>query len=188
MKLIVGLGNPGETYAKTRHNLGFQVIDAIAKLWGIQHFKPAFQGEYASHPSSQVLLFKPTTFMNLSGQAVQAIVQFYKIPLQDIVIIYDDLALEPGRIRLRIGGSSGSHNGMQNIIDTLKTQDIKRIRVGIGAVPLEEKGKDYVLGIPSKTDQSKLAIAIQEAVKAIETYLKHDFSQAMNQFNRGGSD
>jgi PTH1 family peptidyl-tRNA hydrolase len=105
-----------------------------------------------------------------------------------VVIIYDDLALEPGRIRLRMGGSSGSHNGMQHVIDTLQTQDIKRIRVGIGAVPVEQKGKDYVLGIPSANDQTFIQSAIADVVKAIEVYLASDFSQAMNRFNRGGSD
>jgi PTH1 family peptidyl-tRNA hydrolase len=103
-------------------------------------------------------------------------------------VIYDDLALEPGKIRLRFTGSSGAHNGMQNIIDLLATQDIKRIRIGIGAVPPQDKGKDYVLGVPSKEDQLKINKAIADAVLSIEDYLKHDFPHAMNQFNRGSTD
>ena len=188
MKLIVGLGNPGKEYAHTRHNMGFMVIDALAKKWELTSFKTNFQGEYVLHNPTQAILFKPTTFMNLSGQAILAICQFYKISPQEIVVIYDDLALEPGKIRLRMTGSSGSHNGMQHTIDTLGTQEIKRIRIGIGAVPTEQKGKDYVLGIPSKEDQKKIHHAIQESVSAIEVYLKANFSQAMNQFNRGDSD
>ena len=188
MKLIVGLGNPGMEYARTRHNMGFMVIDALAKKWQAGKFKVDFQGEYIIQTSHQVILLKPTTFMNLSGSAVQAIMQFYKITPQEIVIIYDDLALEPGKIRLRFSGSSGAHNGIQHIIDILGTQDIKRLRVGIGAVPTQDKGKDYVLGIPSSEDQEKINRAITEAVLAVEDYLSHDFSHAMNRFNRGSQD
>ena len=188
MKLIVGLGNPGKEYANTRHNMGFMVVDALAKKWNLSPFKSNFQGEYVTQTLHQVILLKPTTFMNLSGQSVFAICQFYKISPQEIVVVYDDLALEPGKIRLRMTGSSGSHNGMQHIIDTFSTQEIKRIRVGIGAVPLDQKGKDYVLGVPSKEDQKKMNQAIQDSVSAIEVYIKTNFSQAMNQFNRGDSD
>lgn len=188
MKLIVGLGNPGKEYANTRHNMGFMVIDALAKKWNLSQFKTDFQGEYIQDKTHAAILLKPTTFMNLSGQSVQALVQFYKISSQEIVVVYDDLALEPGKIRLRMTGSSGSHNGMQSVIESLSTQEIKRIRIGIGAVPMEQKGKDYVLGIPSKDDQTKINQSVQDAVSAIELYLKSNFSQAMNQFNRGGND
>jgi peptidyl-tRNA hydrolase, PTH1 family len=188
MKLIVGLGNPGMEYARTRHNMGFMVIDALAKKWQSGNFKLNFQGEYVLQPNHQTILFKPTTFMNASGTAVQLIMQFYKIPIQDLVVIYDDLSLEPGKIRLRLSGSSGSHNGIQHIIDVLGTQDIKRVRVGIGAVPTQDKGKDYVLGIPSATDQVSINKAITDATLAIEDYLLHDFSHAMNRFNRGSQD
>ena len=114
--------------------------------------------------------------------------QFYKILPEDVVVVYDDLALEPGKIRLRLSGSSGAHNGMQHIIDILGTQDIKRIRVGIGAVPIQDKGKDYVLGLPSPSDQLNINRAITEATLAIEDYLHHDFSLAMNRYNRGSQD
>ncbi len=188
MKLIVGLGNPGKEYAKTRHNMGFMVVDALAKKWQNTKFQSNFKGDFILHKNPDAILFKPNTFMNLSGEAVLSIVQFYKISLQDVVVMYDDLALEPGKIRLRFTGSSGAHNGMQNIIDQLGTQEIKRIRIGIGAVPIQDKGKDYVLGIPSKDDQLKINKAISEAVLSIEDYLQHDFSHAMNQFNRGSTD
>jgi PTH1 family peptidyl-tRNA hydrolase len=188
MKLIVGLGNPGMEYARTRHNMGFMVLDALAKKWQAGNFKINFQGESIIQTTHQCVLFKPTTFMNASGTAVQLIMQFYKITPQDIVIVYDDLSLEPGKIRLRLSGSSGSHNGIQHIIDVLATQDIKRIRVGIGAVPLQDKGKDYVLGIPSAEDQIKINQSITDSVSAIEDYLLHGFSHAMNRFNRGSQD
>jgi peptidyl-tRNA hydrolase, PTH1 family len=188
MKLIVGLGNPGMEYARTRHNMGFMVLDALAKKWQAGNFKVNFQGESVIQTNHQCILFKPTTFMNASGTAVQLIMQFYKITPQDIVIVYDDLSLEPGKIRLRFSGSSGSHNGIQHIIDVLGTQDIKRIRVGIGAVPLQDKGKDYVLGIPSAEDQLKINQSITDSASAIEDYLLHGFSHAMNRFNRGSQD
>jgi PTH1 family peptidyl-tRNA hydrolase len=188
MKLIVGLGNPGMEYARTRHNMGFIVLDALAKKWQAGNFKINFQGESIIQTNHQCILFKPTTFMNASGNAVQLIMQFYKITPQDIVIVYDDLSLEPGKIRLRLSGSSGSHNGIQHIIDVLGTQDIKRIRVGIGAVPIQDKGKDYVLGIPSAEDQLKINQSITESTAAIEDYLLHGFSHAMNRFNRGSQD
>lgn len=188
MKLFVGLGNPGEEYRQTRHNMGFMVVDAFAKKLRLSGFKEKFQGSYLLSKTPSVILFKPTTFMNLSGHAVLELMQFYKIPVQDLVIIYDDLALEPGKIRLRLSGSSGSHNGMQSVIDGLGTQDIKRIRVGIGAVPLEQKGKDYVLGIPNAIEQAKINTAIEDSVLALELTLSQDFSQAMNRFNRGGTD
>jgi PTH1 family peptidyl-tRNA hydrolase len=188
MKLIVGLGNPGMEYARTRHNMGFMVLDALAKKWQAGNFKVNFQGESIIQTNHQCILFKPTTFMNASGTAVQLIMQFYKITPQDLVVIYDDLSLEPGKIRLRLSGSSGSHNGIQHIIDVLATQDIKRIRVGIGAVPLQDKGKDYVLGIPSPEDQLKINQSITDSASAIEDYLLHGFSHAMNRFNRGSQD
>jgi len=188
MKLIVGLGNPGTEYARTRHNMGFMVLDALAKKRQAGNFKVNFRGEYIFQSNQQTILFKPTTFMNASGTAVQLIMQFYKISPQDVVVVYDDLALEPGKIRLRLSGSSGAHNGMQHIIDVLGTQDIKRIRVGIGAVPVQNQGKDYVLGIPSAADQTNINQAIIEATLAIEDYLLHDFSHAMNRFNRGSQD
>jgi PTH1 family peptidyl-tRNA hydrolase len=188
MKLIVGLGNPGMEYARTRHNMGFMVLDALAKKWQAGNFKINFQGESIIQTNHQCVLFKPTTFMNASGTAVQLIMQFYKITPQDVVVVYDDLSLEPGKIRLRFSGSSGSHNGIQHIIDVLGTQDIKRIRVGIGAVPIQDKGKDYVLGIPSAEDQLKINQSITESTAAIEDYLLHGFSHAMNRFNRGSQD
>ncbi|MDD4006333.1 MAG: aminoacyl-tRNA hydrolase, partial [Bacilli bacterium] len=146
MKLIVGLGNPGKKYEKTRHNLGYRVIDSLADSLGFSIDKVAFNGLYAKETifGEPVILFKPTTYMNLSGTAVQEIKAYFNIAIDDVLIIYDDMALEPGRIRLRPSGSSGGHNGIQNIIEVLKTEDIKRLRIGIGEP--EFNGMDYVLG------------------------------------------
>jgi PTH1 family peptidyl-tRNA hydrolase len=188
MKLIIGLGNPGIDYQHTRHNLGFIAIDALAKRWALSTWKSDFQGLYIYEQSKKTILLKPQTFMNLSGESVLAIMQFYKIALDDIVVLYDDLALDPGVIRLRLVGSSGSHNGMQHVIDGLKTQAIKRIRIGIGAVPLTQKGKDYVLQPPTKTELLLLNRAIADVCDAVEDYLRYDFMHAMNRFNRGGQD
>ena len=133
MKLIVGLGNPGKEYENTRHNCGFKAIDAYAEMAQVDFNREDFKGTYAKFKldDEDIILFKPLTFMNLSGEAVQAIVSFFKIPTEDIVVIYDDMAIKPGEIRLRLFGSSGGHNGIQNIINCLGTQNIKRIRIGI---------------------------------------------------------
>jgi len=183
MKLIVGLGNPGKKYEKTRHNLGYRVIDRLADSLGFHIDKEAFNGFYAKESifGEQVLLFKPTTYMNMSGTAVQEIASFFKIELPDILIIYDDMALEPGRIRLRPAGSSGGHNGIQNIIEVFKTEDIKRMRIGIGEP--ENNGIDYVLGKPTKAQAELIDIAIGEASEAIKDYLRNGFTSAMAKYN-----
>jgi PTH1 family peptidyl-tRNA hydrolase len=183
MKLIVGLGNPGKKYEKTRHNLGYRVIDALADSLGFDIDKEAFNGLYAKETifGEPVILFKPTTFMNLSGTAVQEIKSYFNIDLQDILVVFDDMALEPGRIRLRLSGSSGGHNGIQNIIDILKTEDIKRLRIGIGEP--EYDGVDYVLGKPSKEQLKLIEIAIGEASEALKDYLRNGFHSAMAKYN-----
>ncbi len=183
MKLIVGLGNPGKKYAKTRHNLGYQVIDAFAHEIGITIDKVAFKSESAliKYLNEDVLLLKPTTFMNLSGTAVAEAIRYYKIAIDELLVIYDEMALEPGVLRLRPFGSSGSHNGVQNIIDQLQTQTFKRIRIGIGKPPYD--GVDYVLGKPTKEEQMVINQTILKAKDAIIDYLKHGFSHAMNQYN-----
>ncbi len=188
MKLIVGLGNPGKKYEKTRHNMGFLVIDQLASIWKENSFKDGFSSHYIVNKEKNTILCKPQTFMNLSGEAVYAIAQYYKIDTKDIIIIYDDLALDPGTIRLRLNGSSGSHNGMQSVIEHLKTNEVKRIRIGIGSIPPSMQGKDYVLHEPSLDETKKINDAIIKTVQAIETYLRDDFLKAMNEYNRGPSD
>ncbi len=188
MKLIVGLGNPGKEYELTRHNSGFRVIDAFADSIGVDFNKKDFDGEYTKFKldDEDIFLFKPMTYMNLSGTAVQKIVHFFKINIDDIVVIYDDLAIKPGEIRLRLNGSSGGQKGMQNIIDNLGSSNIKRIRIGIGEPKFDTI--DYVLGKPDKDDAPKIEKAIDRAVSALKEYLNHDFQNAMSKYNGGDND
>ena len=184
MKLIVGLGNPGKKYESTRHNMGFMAIDLLSDQAQIDVDKEVFHGLMGRGKiyDEDVILFKPTTFMNLSGTAVQEVVHYFKIAIEDIVVIFDDMALEPGKIRLRYEGSSGGHKGMQNIIDCLSTENIKRIRIGIGE-PGEWDNVDYVLSKPLKDEIPLIEEAIANAVRAIKEMLKSDFDRAMNKFN-----
>ncbi len=183
MKLIVGLGNPGKQYELTRHNMGFLTIDALADRLGVDVDKHDFQGAFGrfKFQGEDIILLKPLTFMNLSGSAVQALATYFKISVEDILVIFDDLALEPGKIRLRVSGSSGGHNGIQHIINVFKTNDIKRLRIGIGEPKFN--GVDYVLGKPSKDEQILIDQAIVKAVDATIDYLKNGFHHAMSQFN-----
>ena len=187
MKLIVGLGNPGRQYAMTRHNCGFRVIDAFADAAGVDIDKEQFHGVYGRFKfnGEDILLFKPLTMMNLSGTAVQEILHYFKIDINDLLVIYDDMAIEPGVLRLRQDGSSGGQKGMQNIIDNLGTENIKRMRIGIGEPQFDSI--DWVLGKPSGEDAAKIDEAIQRATKAIREYLIHDFQNARSKYNGGGS-
>lgn len=183
MKLIVGLGNPGKEYSKTRHNIGFMVMDAFAEKMQVDIDKESFHALFCrlKVEGEDIFLCKPMTYMNASGIAVQEIMRYFKIPVEDIVVIYDDMALPPGKIRLREKGSSGGHKGMQSIIDTLKTDAIQRIRVGIGEPTYQVI--DYVLGCPSIEDQAEIQKAIEKAVLAIQTTLRQDFHHAMSKYN-----
>ena len=183
MKLIVGLGNPGKKYEHTRHNMGFDTVDLFAELAKIDIDKSAFKGLVGRGKvfDEDVFLIKPQTFMNLSGESVRAIVDYFKIDVDDVLIIYDDMDLEPGKIRLRTSGSSGGHKGMQNIIEHLGTENIKRIRIGIGASG--DDTIDYVLSKPLKEERVLIDEAIQKAAEAIKEYLKENFEKAMNKFN-----
>lgn len=187
MKLIVGLGNPGREYAMTRHNCGFRVIDSFADNCGVDIDKEDFHGVYGrmKFEGEDIILLKPLTMMNLSGQSVAEIVNYFKIPYENILIIFDDMAIKPGCLRLRANGSSGGQKGMQNIIDCLKTDNIKRIRVGIGE-PIDNS-IDWVLGKPFGEDAKNINDAIDRAVKAIREFLVHDFENAMSKYNGGGN-
>ena len=183
MKLIVGLGNPGKKYEHTRHNIGFDVVDLFAEQAKIDIDKEAFKGLVGRGKvfDEDIYILKPQTYMNLSGESVREIVNYFKIELDDIIVIYDDMALEPGKIRLRASGSSGGHKGMQNIIDNLNTEDIKRIRIGIGE-PTHDT-IDYVLSKPLKEERPLLDEAIKQACDALKELLKENFDKAMTNFN-----
>lgn len=183
MKLIVGLGNPGKKYENTRHNLGFKVIDLFSDISRIDVDKEVFNGLLGRGKvyNQDVMLFKPTTFMNLSGNAVIQVVNFFKINIEDIIVVYDDMAFEPGEFKLRVTGSSGGHKGMQSIIDNLNTENIKRIRIGIGE-PTDDP-INYVLGKPIAEEQSLIDTAIEQAVESLKEALKSNFDIAMSKFN-----
>ena len=183
MKLIVGLGNPGKKYEHTRHNMGFEVVDLFADLAKIDVDKESFKGLLGRGKvfDIDVMILKPQTFMNLSGESVSEVVNYFKIEKEDIIIVYDDMAILPGKIRLRASGSSGGHKGMQNIIEHLGTENIKRIKVGIGEP--EYDAIDYVLGKPNKEEKELIDEAINNAVEALKMILRKNFDVAMNQFN-----
>ena len=187
MKLIVGLGTPGKEYEGTRHNMGFMAIDALAEMIGCDLDRHDFKGTYGilrQHPSfsEPIALLKPETFMNLSGESVQPFMAYFKIPLEDLIVIYDDMAIEEGKIRLRPFGSAGSHNGMKSIIQCLGSDRFKRIRIGIGE-PVHT-GVDYVLSKPTGESLAKTQEGVQTAAKAVRDFLLHDWNYAMNHFNQ----
>lgn len=179
MKLIVGLGNPGTKYEHTRHNMGFDTLDLLSETLEIDINKNRFQGVYGK--GEDVILFKPETFMNLSGIAVREIMAFFKIDINDLLVISDDMALPVGKIRLRENGSSGGHKGLQNIIDNLGSDKYKRVRIGIGEPKFDTI--DFVLSKPSKEEAPLIKKAQENAKEAILEYLKTDFTRAMSKFN-----
>ena len=178
MKLIVGLGNPGLKYKGTRHNMGFDVIDILANRWNVELNKTGFKGKYIKtrFNGEDVFLLKPETYMNLSGECVFEFMNYFNIDEDELLVIYDDLDLPPGKIRLREKGSSGGQKGMQNIIALLHTDAIQRIRVGIGKsnIPVV----DYVLGKPSSEDAPLIKEAQEKAADAVETFIKFGFEKA----------
>ena len=184
MKLIVGLGNPGKEYENTRHNAGFDVIDILANNLGISISQKKFNALLGSTTinGEKVLLMKPQTFMNLSGQSVIQAVTFYKIDIKDILIIHDDLDLPVGKVRIRAKGSSGGQNGMKNIINHLKTQEFARIRVGIGH---ETKNNviDYVLKKVSKEDLPAYNESLTKAGTAAKFFINNPIDLVMNRYN-----
>ena len=185
MRLIVGLGNPGKKYECTRHNIGFMCVDMLLKKLNASLDQEGFKSFYTTvfHKGEKIIIMEPQTYMNLSGEAVSAIVNFYKIEHEDILVIYDDLDLPAGKLRLRSSGSSGGHNGMKNIIAMLGTEDFIRIRVGIGEKPPRYDLADYVLGHFSKEERALVEEAMDDAMLAAEAFLMDDLSSAMNEFN-----
>lgn len=183
MYLIVGLGNPGREYEKTRHNMGFQTVDALCKKWDICLEKAGFHGVYTKtrFAGEDIFILKPYTFMNLSGESVQAIVKYFKIPSENLLVVYDDMDTPTGKIRLRERGSSGGQKGIQSIIDALHTDEIRRIKIGIGRPDSEVI--DYVLGVPSVEDGLKIQDAQEKATEAIEAFIRRGFSYAMSRYN-----
>ncbi|WP_409367519.1 aminoacyl-tRNA hydrolase [Lysinibacillus sp. 38-6] len=185
MKIIVGLGNPGKPYEHTRHNIGFDVIDALANKWDAPLTASKFNGMYATvhRPEGKVLLVKPLTYMNLSGECVRPLMDYFDIDVKELIVIYDDLDLETGKLRLRQKGSAGGHNGIKSLIQHLGTQEFNRIRIGVSRPPAGMKVADYVLSKFSKEEDAVIADAINKSVNAIEASLSKPFLDVMNHFN-----
>lgn len=185
MKVVVGLGNPGAKYADTRHNVGFWLIDRLAKQLAVSLKRAGEEGLVGRGASSghDVLLVKPQTFMNQSGRAVRAVSDKHAIPPTDIMIVYDDLALQPGALRIRGKGSAGGHNGIKSIIDYLGTECFPRLRLGIGQVPAGVRGVDYVLSAPEFEEQQLLEAALEAAVSAVLSWMDEGVERAMSRYN-----
>ena len=188
MKLIVGLGNPGKEYVHTRHNVGFEVLDLLSEsLSAPFKLDKAFKGFIATTTVGleKVILLKPTTFMNLSGESVIAVSQFYKVPLEDILVIYDDIALDVARLRLRETGSAGGHNGVKSLIAHLGTQAFKRIRVGISGT--DKSLHSHVLGKFTKDEMPLLQISYRHAADAAKDFIQGaKFVDIMTKYNTPG--
>jgi PTH1 family peptidyl-tRNA hydrolase len=185
MKLIVGLGNPGKQYENTRHNIGFLVIDKLSEQLNIRLDQTKFKGIFGmgNVEGEKILLLKPLTFMNLSGESIRAVMDYYQVQIEDLVVIYDDLDLPVGRIRLRQQGSAGGHNGIKSTIAHLGTQNFNRIRVGIDRPRTGMNVADYVLGCFTKDERVLMEDVIVKCSGACEQWLKRPFLQVMNEFN-----
>ncbi len=185
MKLIVGLGNPGKEYVGTRHNMGFAALDEFAEMCRADFDHEKFHGVFAvvKDPSfpEPFILAKPETYMNASGEFVRPLMDYFKIDVADLMVVYDDMALAPGKLRLRPAGSSGSHKGMQSIINYLHSDSFPRIRIGIGEPP--HSGADWVLGKPNGEEKEAIEEGISKAAKAIRDALLKGFSYSMNHYN-----
>lgn len=183
MYLIVGLGNPEEEYSKTRHNMGFNTINKIAQEYGIQVNQKKFQALYGTGmiENQKVILLKPQTYMNLSGNSVKEVVDFYKT--EKILVIYDDMDIEPGKIKIRKKGSSGGHNGMKSIIQMLGTEEFARIRVGIGRPQFKGDEINYVIGAIPEEEIKRLEEGTQKAKEAAIEIIKNGIDASMNKYN-----
>lgn len=186
MKLIVGLGNPGKQYDQTRHNIGFEVIDALSDQFSIPLNQSKFKGMYGIglHNGEKVLLLKPLTYMNLSGESIRAVMDYYQIELEDLLVIYDDLDLPVGKIRLRQKGSPGGHNGIKSTVAHLGTQEFNRIRIGIDRPTPGMSVPDYVLGRFRAEERTFTQDAVKRSAEACATWLQKPFLQVMNEYNQ----
>jgi PTH1 family peptidyl-tRNA hydrolase len=182
--VIAGLGNPGPAYEKTRHNVGFEVIDRLAEMLGASAEKKKFGARIAEAQTDgrKVLLVKPETFMNRSGQPIATVMGFYRLGLERLLVITDDAALEPGRIRIRPKGSAGGHKGLADIIEKLKSEEFARLRVGIGSCP-GERMVEYVLSRPPAPERALLEEAIRKAAEAALCWVREGLQEAMNRYN-----
>ncbi|WP_242395576.1 aminoacyl-tRNA hydrolase [Anaeromyxobacter oryzisoli] len=186
MKLVVGLGNPGEEYARTRHNVGFLVADRLAQLAGASFTAKKFAAELAEARlgPERVWIMKPQTYMNCSGEAVGAALRFWKLGLEDLVVVHDELELEPFRVQLKVGGGHGGHNGVKSVNAHVGGPDYARVRVGVGRPPPRMDPADYVLGRWGKGEEAELQECVERAAEAARLAAELGAAKAMNQVNR----
>jgi len=186
MKIIVGLGNPGPEYAKTRHNIGWMAVDAFAAKFRIhidKHEKDAMTGT-GRVAGGSVLVAKPLTYMNLSGDAVRLLVNAFAESIEELIVVYDDIDLPLGKLRIRPSASAGTHNGMRSIVAALGTEKFTRLRVGIGGVDSSGRLRDYVLGEIAGDEEPIVTRAIERSLDALLLFVRGDLKRAMNEFNR----
>ena len=184
--LIVGLGNPGKEYERTRHNAGFRAVDLLADKLGCKIDKGKFQGIYgqANYGGKKLMLLKPLTYMNLSGRSVLQLSAYFNIPPQRIIVMFDDISLEPGRLRIRADGSAGGHNGIKSIIQEVGSQAFPRVKIGVGAKPNPQYDlADWVLSTFSAQEEKALAVALENAAAAALAVIDHGVPDAANRFN-----
>ena len=186
MKLLVGLGNPGSKYANNRHNIGFMALDRIADDHGFAPWRSKFQGQLSEGRlgSGKVVLLKPETFMNNSGQSVGEAMRFFKLAPEDIIVLHDEIDLAPGKVRYKTGGGHAGHNGLRSIMQHVGTTDFVRLRIGVGKPPPSQAGRDYVLRRPGKVEAEALAQSLEAAADAVELFIAEGIDVAMNQVNR----
>lgn len=184
--LIVGLGNPGPEYAKTRHNVGFRCLDLLAEKLGVRVDKAKFQGLYGQtdYHGNRLYLLKPLTYMNLSGRSVLQLSAFFQVPPQRIIVLFDDISLEPGRLRVRPNGSAGGHNGIKSIIAELGSQEFPRVKLGVGAKPHPDFDlAAWVLSTFSAQEEKALLVSLENGARAALTIIDQGTAAAANNFN-----
>lgn len=185
MKVIVGLGNPGSEYAATRHNVGFMAIDAMAAKYGVQVWRDKFSAQIGECMigNEKVLLVKPQTYMNLSGEAVGPLLSWYKLPSEQMAVLYDDMDIEVGSARIRLKGSAGGHNGIKSILAHIGTEDFARFRIGIGRPAKGWSVVDHVLAKFSDADRAAVENVVEKIVPAVECFVKNGIDLTMNRYN-----
>jgi PTH1 family peptidyl-tRNA hydrolase len=185
VKIIVGLGNPGLQYSETRHNVGFMIIDELARRWGVAGWRSRHEALVAEYRGEQaVILVKPQTYMNLSGTAVGPLARWYKAAVEDIIVIYDDMDLPSGRLRLRTKGGSGGHKGIESLLTHLSQDMFARVRIGISRPPAGWEVADYVLSRFTTDELPLLQSATERAAEAVECIIKQGMDKAMNLYNK----
>ncbi len=190
MRVVVGLGNPGEEYAHTRHNAGFDTIDALAQDWGVSYWKNAcgsLVGEGKARLNGEltkVILAKPQSFMNLSGGPVSKLLKEYDCPVDELIVVHDELDIDPGTVKVKKGGGHAGHNGLKSIIEKCGSRDFMRVRCGIGRPPGRMSVVDFVLGVPKKDAKDDFDAAVQRSAEAVESLLEKGLARTQDVFNQ----